>query len=46
MSRKKFFLAYGILFLAALLLRMTIAAFANHGEIKTVRPPRNRGAFY
>ena len=38
MSRKNFFLAYGILFLAALLLRMTIATFANHGEIKTVRP--------
>ncbi|MBE6390578.1 MAG: hypothetical protein E7042_00025 [Lentisphaerae bacterium] len=38
MSRKRFFLAYGILFLAALLLRMTVAVFANHGEIKTVRP--------
>ena len=38
MSRKKFFLAYGILFFAALLLRLTIAAFANYGEIKTVRP--------
>ena len=38
MSRKKFFLTYGILFFAALFLRLTIAAFANYGEIKTVRP--------
>ncbi len=38
MSRKKFFLTYGILFFAALFLRLTVAAFANYGEIKTVRP--------
>ena len=38
MSRKKFFLAYGILFFTALFLRLTVACFANYGEIKTVRP--------
>ena len=38
MSRKRFFLAYGTLFLLTLLLRMGVACFANYGEIKTVRP--------
>ena len=38
MSRKNIFLLYGTLFIFSLLLRLTIAGFANYGEIKTVRP--------
>ena len=38
MSRKKFFLIYGTLLLIAMLLRLTVAFFANSGEIKTLRP--------
>ena len=38
MSRKNFFLAYGTLFFAALLLRLIVAGFANSGDVKTIRP--------